>query len=123
MVASGAASAEAATPVTPSPAQAVNPELREYLRQWRREAATRQGVPAFIVMYDSTLEEVCRILPRSLQDIRRISGFGERKTETYGQPILDALQRFRNGERAQKEEPKLRSSGRKRAWPAVPFSV
>ncbi len=123
MVASGAASAAAATPVTPNPAQAVNPELREYLRQWRREAATRQGVPAFIVMYDSTLEEVCRIVPRSLQDIRRISGFGERKTETYGQLILDALQRFRNGERARKEEPKLRSSGRKRAWPAVPFSV
>jgi ATP-dependent DNA helicase RecQ len=112
-----------ATPLTGSPAQGVNPELREYLRQWRREAATRQGVPAFIVMYDSTLEEVCRVLPRSLREIRSISGFGERKTETYGQLILDALQRFRNGERARKEEPKLRSSGRKRALPAVPFSV
>ena len=115
--------AASAAPASPAPAPAANPELREYLRQWRREAATRQGVPAFIVMYDSTLEEVCRVLPRSLHEIRRISGFGERKTETYGQLILDALQRFRNGERAPEEQPKLRSSGRKRALPAVPFSV
>jgi ATP-dependent DNA helicase RecQ len=112
-----------ASPAQASAAPAANPELREYLRQWRREAATRQGVPAFVVMYDSTLEEVCRVLPRSLHEIRRISGFGERKTETYGQPILDALQRFRDGERAREEQPKLRSSGRKRALPAVPFSV
>jgi ATP-dependent DNA helicase RecQ len=117
------ASAAHASSAPASSAQSVNPDLREYLRQWRRDAATNQGVPAFIVMYDSTLEEVCRVLPRTLHDIRRISGFGDRKTETYGQLILEALQRFRNGERAREEQPKLRSSGRKRAWPAVPFSV
>jgi ATP-dependent DNA helicase RecQ len=99
-------------------ASKIDSELREYLREWRRNTATQQGVPAFIVMYDSTLEELCRVLPRTLTEVRRISGFGERKTEAYGQQIIDALQRFRNGERASKYEPKVKGSRRKRSWPA-----
>ena len=98
----------------------VDPALREYLREWRRNAATHQGVPAFIVMYDSTLEDVCRVHPDSLAGIRRISGFGERKTEAYGQHILDALQRFSNGARAAKREATVRGSRQRR--PAAAFA-
>jgi uncharacterized protein YpbB len=35
-----------------------------------------------------------------LSEIRRVPGFGERKTELYGLGILDALARFRDGARA-----------------------
>jgi ATP-dependent DNA helicase RecQ len=78
----------------------VDPELREYLRQWRSVVAGRENVPAFVVMHDTSLAEICRKLPASLPEIRGVSGFGERKTEHYGHQILDALERFRNGERA-----------------------
>jgi ATP-dependent DNA helicase RecQ len=75
-------------------------ELREYLREWRRTTAREQGIAAFIVMHDTTLEELCRVKPASLSELRRVPGFGERKTELYGPEILDALHRFRNGARA-----------------------
>src|SRR5208337_1815372 len=75
-------------------------ELREYLREWRRLKAREQGVSAFIVMYDTSLEAVCRARPKSLEELRGIPGFGERKTETYGREILKALQRFEDGARA-----------------------
>jgi ATP-dependent DNA helicase RecQ len=78
----------------------VDPDLREYLREWRRTKAREQGVSAFIVMYDTSLEEVCRRRPTSLVELRSINGFGERKTETYGREILEALERFRQGARA-----------------------
>ena len=78
----------------------VDPELREYLREWRRAAAKQQGVPAFVVMHDTTLEELCRICPRSRAEILSISGIGKRKAELYGDEILNALGRFRNGARA-----------------------
>ena len=78
----------------------VDPELREYLREWRRATAKQQGVPAYVVMHDSSLEELCRIRPGSLSELLRVSGFGERKAELYGQQILDALGQFRNGARA-----------------------
>jgi ATP-dependent DNA helicase RecQ len=76
-----------------------DPELREYLRQWRSAVAREERVPAFLVMHDTSLAEICRKRPASLAEIRRVSGFGERKAEHYGQQILDALKRFRNGER------------------------
>ena len=75
-------------------------ELLEYLREWRRTTAREQGIAVFIVMHDTTLEELCRVKPVSLSELRRVPGFGERKTELYGQEILDALHRFRNGARA-----------------------
>ena len=77
-----------------------DPELREYLRQWRSVSAGKENVPAFVVMHDTSLAEICRKRPASLAEIRGISGFGERKTERYGQQILDALERFGKGERA-----------------------
>lgn len=78
----------------------VDLELREYLREWRRARAKQDGVPAYVVMHDISLEELCRIRPGSLSELLRVSGFGERKAELYGQQILDALGRFRNGARA-----------------------
>ena len=77
-----------------------DPELHEYLREWRRSTASEQGVAAFVVMHDTTLDEVCRRQPRSLSELRSISGFGERKTQLYGPGIIAALARFRDGARA-----------------------
>ena len=77
-----------------------DPELREYLRQWRSTVAKQENVAAFVVMHDTSLAEICRKRPASLAEIRGVSGFGERKTERYGQKILDALEQFRNGARA-----------------------
>jgi ATP-dependent DNA helicase RecQ len=75
-------------------------DLREYLRDWRRVAAKQQGVPAFVVMHDSSLDEVCRRRPGSIPELLRISGFGEHKAALYGPQIFQALERFRGGARA-----------------------
>ena len=52
-------------------ATAIDPELREYLREWRRVTAKERGVSAFIVMYDTSLDELCRRPPASLAEFRR----------------------------------------------------
>jgi ATP-dependent DNA helicase RecQ len=75
-------------------------ELRDYLREWRRKIAKEQGVAAFVVMHDASLEELCQAPPRTLADILEITGFGQRKVEMYGKQILRALEEFRNGARA-----------------------
>jgi len=79
---------------------ALDLELKEYLREWRRKAATDKGVSAFVVLHDSALVDLCLAKPSTLQELRRISGFGEKKVEMYGKEILEALRRFRQGERA-----------------------
>jgi ATP-dependent DNA helicase RecQ len=87
-------------------AGAVPKELKEYLREWRREMAAKQGTAAFIVMHDTTLDVLCLREPRSLSEVRKIPGIGERKLELYGQEILHALARFRGGARAAAREAK-----------------
>jgi ATP-dependent DNA helicase RecQ len=78
----------------------VDSELGDYIREWRREMAKEQGVPAYIVMHDTSLEDLCRRRPTSLAELLGVSGFGERKTELYGQSILETLARFAKGARA-----------------------
>jgi len=85
---------------TPIPASDVDSDLREYLREWRRGAAKEDTIASFMVMHDSSLDEICRRRPTSLAEIRGIPGFGEKKTERYGQQILQALAQFNTGARA-----------------------
>ncbi|MGA8344236.1 MAG: RecQ family ATP-dependent DNA helicase [Candidatus Sulfotelmatobacter sp.] len=75
-------------------------ELRKYLREWRRITAKEQGMPAYVVLHDSSLDEICRLQPRSLAELLTITGIGERKADLYGQAILLALRRYREGARA-----------------------
>jgi ATP-dependent DNA helicase RecQ len=84
--------------------------LREYLREWRRAAAKEQGVPAFAIMHDTSLDELSRVRPTSLAGIRGIYGFGERKTERFGPQILEAIQEFNSGARAGTAEKKTLSN-------------
>jgi ATP-dependent DNA helicase RecQ len=78
----------------------LDPDLREYLREWRRTTARQQGVPAFVVLHDTSLDEICRVQPASVAQLRTITGIGERKAELYGNEILSAIRRYREGERA-----------------------
>ncbi|MGB2621172.1 MAG: ATP-dependent DNA helicase RecQ [Candidatus Acidiferrum sp.] len=77
----------------------IDPELREYLREWRRATARERSIPAYIVMHDTSLDELCRARPRSLGELRSVSGFGEKKTEMYGPGLLEALEKFHRGAR------------------------
>jgi ATP-dependent DNA helicase RecQ len=78
----------------------MDPELHEFLREWRRIAAKEQNVPAYVVMHDASLEELCLQRPRSIAQLLRVSGFGERKAAMYGQQILAAFDQFGKGRRA-----------------------
>ena len=80
----------------------IDAELREYLREWRRMTARERGTVAYVVMHDTSLDELCRVRPRTLGELRGLSGFGDKKTEMYGQEILDALREFSRGARAAK---------------------
>lgn len=91
---------EAALPAETAVTGSADTALSEFLREWRRATAKRQGVPAYVVMHDTTLEELCRVRPRTLPELRAIIGFGHRKVESYGDQVLEALADFARGARA-----------------------
>jgi ATP-dependent DNA helicase RecQ len=86
-----------------NPTVRVNEELREFLREWRRNVARQKMTAAFVVMHDTTLDALCEARPKTLTELRRISGMGEKKCEIYGEEILEVFRRFGRGERASKE--------------------
>jgi ATP-dependent DNA helicase RecQ len=77
-----------------------NPLLAEFLREWRRNMARENKVPAYIILHDSTLEELCRRRPTNLAQLKQVPGIGERKSEVYGAEIIQALRNFDGGARA-----------------------
>jgi ATP-dependent DNA helicase RecQ len=79
-------------------------QLQEYLREWRRKLAKEKNIPAYIVLHDSSLEEICARPPKYFAELYEIAGIGERKAELYGQEILNAIESFRKGARAARVE-------------------
>ena len=75
---------------TPLP-EDINVGLWEALRDCRRELAEEQGVPPYVIFHDSTLVEMCSVVPRTLEDFSKLSGVGERKLMKYGEAFLAAI--------------------------------
>jgi ATP-dependent DNA helicase RecQ len=60
----------------------------ERLRAWRMGAAREHNVPAYVIFVDATLREIAKAKPTSLDDLRGVSGVGEKKLASYGDEIV-----------------------------------
>ncbi|MGA7179836.1 MAG: DNA helicase RecQ [Thiobacillaceae bacterium] len=58
------------------------------LRAWRRETANEKGIPAYVILHDSTLREIATRKPATLEELADIAGMGVKKLETYGREVL-----------------------------------
>jgi DNA helicase-2/ATP-dependent DNA helicase PcrA len=63
-------------------------ELYEALRRWRKERASRDGVPAYVVFHDTTLAEIADRIPRTSAALLAVPGVGPAKLERYGAEVL-----------------------------------
>jgi DNA helicase-2/ATP-dependent DNA helicase PcrA len=61
------------------------------LKRWRREQSRSQGVPAYVVFSNRTLEEIARVDPETLGELAAVSGVGPAKLESYGERVLAEL--------------------------------
>jgi ATP-dependent DNA helicase RecQ len=64
-------------------------ELFESFRTLRRELATKNNIPAYIVFSDKTLVELSKKLPQNREEMLDIHGIGEVKFERYGKEFLE----------------------------------
>jgi DNA helicase II / ATP-dependent DNA helicase PcrA len=65
--------------------------LLEALREWRRERAKQDAVPAYVIAHDSTLAAIADDRPQSMAALRRVKGMGPLKLDRYGAEILAIL--------------------------------
>ncbi len=62
--------------------------LHSALRAWRSEVARRRGVPAYVVLHDSTIDGIAAARPTTLAKLRGIAGIGDKKLEHYGDQLI-----------------------------------
>lgn len=69
-------------------------DLLQQLKQLRKEIATEENVPAYIILSDVTLIELATYLPQNKTDLMKISGFGEVKVDRYGSKIWKKIEEY-----------------------------
>jgi ATP-dependent DNA helicase RecQ len=63
----------------------------ERLRAMRLDIARSRGVPPYVIFHDSTLRELARVKPRTLDELAGVYGMGARKIESFGEIVLQTL--------------------------------
>ncbi|MGH8664611.1 MAG: DNA helicase RecQ, partial [Burkholderiales bacterium] len=56
-------------------------KLLARLKEWRREEARRQAVPAYVILHDATLAEIAQRVPRDVPSLGEIPGIGQKRLE------------------------------------------
>lgn len=69
-------------------------QLFERLRQWRKERAEQDGLPAYVVFHDSTLRAIAQRRPLTIDELDGVSGIGAKKRETYGDDVIEVVKQF-----------------------------
>lgn len=70
-----------------------HPVLYNKLRQWRKETADEEGIPAFMVMHTKVLIAISNELPSTTRELAAVKGFGPKKTQKYGEAVLNIVKR------------------------------
>jgi ATP-dependent DNA helicase RecQ len=65
--------------------------LFQALRTLRLSLAREQGVPPYVIFHDSTLLDMARDRPTSLEELGGFSGVGRAKLEKYGEAFLEVI--------------------------------
>jgi len=74
-----------------SKSESPHPILHQRLRKLRDSICSKGDIPIYIVAGSTTLDEMSRYLPQDLIELRKISGFGDAKTEKYGKQFLEII--------------------------------
>jgi ATP-dependent DNA helicase RecQ len=69
----------------------VDRDLFERLRAMRVRLARARGVPPYVIFHDTTLRDLARRKPRSIEELHAVYGMGARKIELLGNAVLETI--------------------------------
>jgi superfamily II DNA helicase RecQ len=64
------------------------------LREVRKRLAADEAVPVYAICTNRQLAEMAKNRVSTVADLKQIDGFGDAKTEKYGDPFLAAIKGF-----------------------------
>ena len=72
----------------------INNDLIFKLKEVRLDFARKENVPAYIIFNDKTLENMCQLLPTSIEELLKVSGVGQYKADKYGEQFVSAIKEY-----------------------------
>ena len=72
----------------------ISDPLFETLREIRRQIATQENVPPFVIFSDAALKDMCAKLPKTNEEFLQVGGVGEYKLQKYGADFIQAIRTF-----------------------------
>ena len=69
----------------------IDADLYAALKAVRRDIAQTRNVPAYVIFADKTLQHMCVLQPKSLDDMAQVNGVGPAKLKEFGIIFLEAL--------------------------------
>lgn len=66
-------------------------EKLRLIKEWRRDYAKAQDLPAFMIFSNRTLEDLVRKNPQALDELQEVYGLGELKIDAFGKELLEVL--------------------------------
>jgi superfamily II DNA helicase RecQ len=68
--------------------------LLQKFKEWRKQKAEEMGFPVYIIATNKQLELIIKNKPMNYEALKRISGFGHKKIESYGKEIIAIVKSF-----------------------------
>ncbi len=84
----------------PEPVETVNEqplkeeELSKELKAFRLAQSKKENVKAYLIFYNSTLDELVAEKPSTSDELLKISGFGKVKVDKYGVEIIEIIKKY-----------------------------
>lgn len=69
-------------------------ELFDALRDLRKSIASKLDIPPYLVFNDATLDAMTQEMPMNETDMKKISGVGDKKYDSYGKQFIDVIAEF-----------------------------
>jgi ATP-dependent DNA helicase RecQ len=69
----------------------VDHDLFDRLRAVRLRLARERGVPPYVIFHDTTLRELARVKPSSVDELSGIYGIGARKAQQLGAAFVEEI--------------------------------
>lgn len=70
-------------------------ELFEKLKVLRSKLAKKEGIPAYIVFSNATLQDMAKKAPVTMREFVKVPGIGAYKAERYGRVFIDEIKKHR----------------------------
>ncbi|WP_194841681.1 HRDC domain-containing protein, partial [Sporosarcina obsidiansis] len=77
-----------AATVEEKPIHSSNNDLESKLKEYRKKVADETGRKAFHIFTNKTMDELIEMRPTTLESLREIQGFGDKKVKEFGTEIL-----------------------------------